>query len=327
MTRVLYSLMLLLTSVTCALPVDAGCQLTSGNHNVYFGNTSTLSIAQTRQTTQVSDAGLWCSGAFLSILGFGNQIEARASSLHQGRLVKDGGQDALPYTVYADPHHDREIDWQKPFNYFDANLLDLLGLLGGNAHAIPMFMRTQSGNVNLSPGHYTDQITVQWRWNICDGIGLLGICIGRDRGSSTSIINLQLDIAPDCVITAPNIEFGAAPLVGGFNPVTQTLSVRCSKGTAYSVGLSDGLNANGAQRRMRAGTAFLAYELYKGVNGEERWGRYGSERRSSNSAELMPAQLDGLTAQGFVFHAEVLRAQDTPPPGRYQDSVVVDVAF
>ena len=63
-------------------------------------------------------------------------------------------------------------------------------------------------------------------------------------GLGTVELTVNLTVANDCLITAPNIAFGSAPVVSAFVPVTsQTINLACTKGSAYTVGLDDGERA------------------------------------------------------------------------------------
>ena len=97
----------------------------------------------------------------------------------------------------------------------------------------------------------------------------------------------------------------------------------CSKGSTYTVGLSNGSYVNGTQRQMASGANRLSYEIYKGTS-SNRWGPSGTDRYSSASATSVST--DGVT-RGYNYTARILTTQTTPPAGNYTDSVVVDVSF
>ncbi len=69
-----------------------------------------------------------------------------------------------------------------------------------------------------------------------------------------------MTVSNDCVITAPNISFGSAPVISAFATVTgQTINLACTKGSAYTVGLSDGQHpvSAGGRRQMISGSNYL----------------------------------------------------------------------
>ncbi|MGO3670036.1 MAG: Csu type fimbrial protein [Vreelandella alkaliphila] len=315
---------LILLALVTISPNAWACTI-SPSVNATFGNVSSFAIGSTPQTTSAQpNAGAVCRGAFLGLAIVSSQwIRATLSSVNQGQLVNAASSDAIPYRIFALASQNEEIFLNTTYNYFNSVLIDLLGLVGSQNVAIPMEFRTQP-TANISAGTYTDTLTVNWNWRICNA-GLF-ICLSFRTGSGTSSINLSLTVTPDCSIQSPDVDFGSAPLVAGFNPVTRTIDITCTKGSDYSVGLSDGQHAAGNIRRMENSGQYLDYQLYKGVTGNNRWGNGGSERRASSTADTNPGTPSGIP-QGFTYRAEILPGQNTPPPGTYTDMIVVDVIF
>lgn len=302
------------------------CSLSASSPIANFGNISSFAIAESAQQTSAQPgAGVSCDGSLLGLIVIGDEVNATVSSSNGGGMVSSGG-DRIGYDIFADAARQEQLQLGTAYNYYNNYLLGLLGILGGTAADMPMYFRTRPDTVgNIAAGTYSDTLTISWNWRVCSGIGILGVCIGRDTGSGISMVTLALEVTPDCAINAPDLDFGSAPLVGSFSPTTRTITIRCTKGESYSVGLSDGGNAQGVQRRMQAGGNYLTYELYKGAGGNQRWGSQGAERRPSSGAEVNPGAADGMNEQGFVVRGEVDPNQPTPPAGTYTDMVVVDV--
>lgn len=321
------SLLLLLVVAFGATSARA-CDVVAPNPLASFGSASSLTVAgSVQQTSAQPNAGVECSAPLLSVLG-SDYVNVTISSANGGELMAPTG-DTIDYDIFADPGGQVPLTLGTTYDYYNATLLDLLGLLGSNGPIeLPMYYRTLPGSAgNVAAGLYTDTLTVNWNWSVCEGLGIGGICLGRDNGSGTSTITLQLEVLPDCVVDAPDLDFGSAPLMAGFSPVTRTLSVRCTKGQAYSVGLGDGQHAASGQRRMASSGEYLRYELFKGASGLSRWGSQGAERRDSTQADSAPGNHDGVTAQGFIYRGIIDENQPTPSAGVYTDSVVVEVAF
>jgi spore coat protein U-like protein len=140
-------------------------------------------------------------------------------------------------------------------------------------------------------------------------------------------INIELRVENDCVITAPDLDFGSSPLAGSFNSVIRAIMIRCSAGAAYSVGLDDGDHAAGGVRRMANGAHHLQYEIYKSLSLSDRWGAVGGARRGSDTADVGAGVYNSVTTQMFGYRAQILPGQVTPPPGTYSDTIRIDVDF
>lgn len=134
-------------------------------------------------------------------------------------------------------------------------------------------------------------------------------------------------MANDCEMNTPPLDFGTAPLAGVFDPATQTIQIRCSRGASYDVGLSDGNHFDGGTRRMRRGASndYLEYELFQTATAPDRWGSNPGQRRSSTEADINPGVHDGSNWQGFNFRGVINPDQPTPPSGTYTDNIVVEV--
>lgn len=314
------------------------CSVSHPNSQADFGTWSSIELESiTPVTTAQPSAGITCDGAFVGVGGGllfdTDYIHATVTGVNTlsgfFHLVHTNG-DSVPYRIFADPNFQHEIAPGTTYNYSNAYLLELLGLLGtGNSAELPMSFRleNQSG-VNLEPGVYSDTLTIAWDWRRCSGVDVLGLlCVLYSEGSATTTIQVLMTVEADCIIDAANANFGSAPLVGAFDSVTQTINIRCSKTQSYSVGLSRGLHDIGGVRRLRNGEHYLLYDIFKGPAGTEPWTELGVERRSSSSAEINPAELDGVVSQGFIYRAVIRPEQATPPPGVYTDTIIVDVAF
>ena len=298
-----------------------------GTTPVAFGTLSSIAVRTTAQSSSTLNAGLSCTGSLLSLLTSNDHFWATVTSLQSGLVGPTG--DVIAYTLYANNSTSYPITRGTPYDFARNGIIDALGLLNGTTpKTVPLYLRTTIGS-NVAAGVYTETLSILWSWNYCSGIGLGDLCLGRDISNGTATLTVNLTVANDCTITAPNIAFGSAPVVSAFTPVTgQTINLMCTKGSAYTVGLSDGQNAisvNG-RRRMISGSNYLAYDIFKSA-GTTRWGSVGIARRASSDAEVNPGNGLGTGSQIFNYNAKIYTDQPTPPAGTYLDNVVLDVGF
>lgn len=306
----------------------AACSLPASSAS--FGSVSTF-VANTTISSVTTNANVNCgSGSAVSLLG-NNQITfqltgATNSNGTRGILKRSGdtGSDNVPVRLCTDSACASELTiGGTPFVYGSQTLINLAGLLGSLNFAIPVYLRTVPGQV-VAAGTYQVTLNMAVTYHICTSIAIGGLCLSEQNGSGVIPINLTAILTNDCTtITSPNISFGSAPLVGSFSAVTQTINVLCSKGSTYTVGLSNGSYPVGSVRNMASGANSLSYEIYKGSS-SNRWGSAGTERWSSTISSAVSA--DGLT-RGYNYTARILTSQSTPPAGNYSDSVVVDLSF
>jgi len=103
------------------------------------------------------------------------------------------------------------------------------------------------------------------------------------QAAETTTFDVKLVITESCDITAAaatDVDFGTEVRSSLQDDATGTLTVNCSSGTPYAIGLSDGGNALSGQRRMYAGaTDYVPYELYREAGRSSRWGNTGVSDR------------------------------------------------
>ncbi|MFZ5935255.1 MULTISPECIES: Csu type fimbrial protein [Pseudomonas] len=290
-----------------------------------FGTVNSTLVRTTVQSASSTNAGLQCTGSLLSLLSSTDHFYATITPATGGLVGPTG--DVIPYTLYADNSTSYPITRGVAFDFARNGILDLLGLLNGTTpKSVPLYMRTQVGS-NVAAGLYQETLTIAWSWNYCSGIGVGSICLGRDIGSGSQTLSVSLTVSNDCQITTPNISFGSAPVVAGFGTVSQSVSLSCTKGSAYTVGLNDGENVSGGRRRMKSTAGnYLAYDIFKSA-GTVRWGSLTTARRSSSDADVNPGNGTGTGSQVFNYNAKVYTDQATPPAASYLDNVILDVQF
>lgn len=290
-----------------------------------FGTINSTLVRTTIQSASSTNAGLQCTGSLLSLLSASDHFYATITSSTSGLVGPTG--DVIAYTLYADNSTSYPITRGVAFDFARNGILDLLGLLNGTTpKAVPLYMKTQVGS-NVAAGLYQETLTIAWSWNYCSGIGVGGLCLGRDIGSGTQTMTVNLTVSNDCQITTPSISFGSAPVVAGFGTVSQSVSLSCTKGSAYTVGLNDGENVSGGRRRMKSSAGnYLAYDIFKSA-GTVRWGSLTTARRASSDADVNPGNGTGTGSQVFNYNAKVYTDQATPPAASYIDNVILDVQF
>ncbi|MFK3818607.1 spore coat protein U domain-containing protein [Pseudomonas sp. NPDC089407] len=291
---------------------------------VLFGSLNSTQVRTTVQTASTTNGGLQCNGTVLSVLSTTDSFKLTVLPATGG--LKGPTGDVIPYTLYADATTNYPVTRNVAFEFGRTGILDLLGLLGGTPKTVPLYIRTQVGS-NVAAGLYQETLSLSWAWNYCEGIAIGGLCIGRDVGAGTQNLTVSLTVTNDCQITTPNISFGSAPVVAAFATVSQSLSVSCTKGSNYTVGLDDGLNVASGRRRMKSpANNYLAYDIFKSA-GTVRWGASGAARRASSDADVNPGAGTGTGSQVFNYNAKVYTDQATPPAASYTDSVILDVQF
>lgn len=328
----------LMRLICCCMTIMAGIvtgadamACTTTTTHVNLGSHSSYSVASTPKDGSGS-AGLSCNVTLGLLSTHYIAVQVDASTF---MLTGPTGQ-TVPYTA--------SLTANGPAlgigNFQNLSSTTLLSLFSGTNNSIPIYLRTHATS-GLSAGTYNGYMDLRWYYSVCN----LGVVACLSYANSTGLerpllgtpsnwgsgnpvrINIELTIEKDCIITAPDANFGSAPLASSFDPISRTILIRCSADAAYTVGLNDGNHPDNGARRMRSGSNYLRYDIFKTDILGERWGAMGSARRSSGSANDNAGIYDSITEQGFRYTAAILPGQMTPPPGEYTDTILLDIAF
>lgn len=172
-----------------------------------------------------------------------------------------------------------------------------------------------AGNYNKSFSGANDSVVT-----IDSANGNAPASCGQTVTSVTFPFTVTANITNHCLINAVSgLNFGRLGLLSVAVYNTATLTTQCTNGTPYSIGLDNGLNANGAVRRMLGpNSELLTYELYRDSNRTLRWG-------STVNTDTLSVTGNGTTQVTTVYG--LVPAQSTPPPGMYTDTVTVSVTY
>lgn len=150
----------------------------------------------------------------------------------------------------------------------------------------------------------------------------LAPCTAYAAGSDTDSFEVTATVLASCDVTADDLEFGDYDPIAAANLDAETaLSVTCTNGTSYHVGMSvgSGAGASMATRRMTKtdGPQTLSYVLYQDSQRSVLWGNTGGDRMSATG--------DGTPDLIHVYGRVPM--QQAAPAGDYTDTIVVTVSW
>lgn len=153
-------------------------------------------------------------------------------------------------------------------------------------------------------------------------LAVLAPCAAFAAGSDTDSFQVTATVLASCDVTASDLAFGNYDPVAAANLDAETaLSVTCTNGTPYNVGMSlgNGAGASMATRRMTksGGTQTLGYVLYQDSNRSVLFGNTGTDRLAGTG---------NGTANTVHLYGRV-PMQQAAPAGSYTDTIVVTVSW
>ena len=144
-------------------------------------------------------------------------------------------------------------------------------------------------------------------------------------GSGGAVVYMPFTVSgqidPEChVVAATDMDFGNVPgVISSPVQATSAISLTCRRGTAWQIGLSDGMNPGAGQRRMVNGSGHhVQYELYRDAAMTQRWGHTENVDRLVGSGTG--------SSQSVNVYGKIPGSQSVPV-GAYTDRVTVTVTY
>ena len=157
---------------------------------------------------------------------------------------------------------------------------------------------------------------------------LLGVAGGASAANpATTTFTVSATVLKNCTVSATNLTFGNYTPTGGAVAANSTVSVSCTKSTAFTVALNKGTTSGGtvAQRLLSDGSGdTLQYNLYTTAAFATVWGdgTGSSVTQAGTGAGMGTPQV--LTAYGQLPDSA---ANQAVPPNPYSDTITVSVAY
>lgn len=140
--------------------------------------------------------------------------------------------------------------------------------------------------------------------------------------TATTQFNVQITINAECQInSAADLDFGSAGVVDTAVEASSDITVQCTNGTTYDIGLNEGQGAGATvATRFMTGpdSETVTYSLYTEASHTDVWGNtVGTDTVSGTGTG---------SEQVYTVFGQV-PGQDAPSPGTYTDVVTVTVTY
>jgi spore coat protein U-like protein len=147
-------------------------------------------------------------------------------------------------------------------------------------------------------------------------------------GTATNNLAVSATVLGSCTV-----DPGAAIAFGNYDPTSGTpddasgtITVQCTQGSSYWIGLGNGGNHDGSTRRMAGGTGeFLAYELYRSAADRD------ANAVWDNTNGGLPNSIANVVAAGAQPYTHDVYGRipvgQAVSTGNYSDTVLITVTF
>src|SRR5690606_9450131 len=154
---------------------------------------------------------------------------------------------------------------------------------GTSTGTLTAYGRIPPNQTAVTPGAYVDNFsaghtTLDYRYREGNGSAPADCRTGGSGGASGGSFSFAARATVPAVCTVTTASTMAFPtpadLLATNIDQTSAIGLTCTNGASWQIGLGNGANASGTQRRMRLGATgdYVRYELYRDAARTQRWG-------------------------------------------------------
>jgi spore coat protein U-like protein len=139
--------------------------------------------------------------------------------------------------------------------------------------------------------------------------------------TASATFRVQLTLTSSCVInSASTLNFGSNGVLTANVNSTSTVSMQCTSGTPYNIGLNAGTGSGAtvAVRKMTNGASTINYSIYRDGGRTIVWG-------NTVGTDTVAATGNGA-AQSYTLYGQV-PPQTAPAPAVYTDTITVTITY
>lgn len=157
-------------------------------------------------------------------------------------------------------------------------------------------------------------------------IAALGMVNVAWAGTDTANLDITINIQPACTLDSVD-AVSASHATGAVGAQSQSgnVKVTCNTGQAYTIAMGAGSNTAATQRRVKSGTNYVNYDLFRS-GGATAWGTAGTTADNSMESSADWNSTGTGSQQTFGYQVGYTLA-GTEAAGTYTDTVLVTVEF
>ena len=155
---------------------------------------------------------------------------------------------------------------------------------------------------------------------------LLALAGAAQAATKTASFDVSATVAANCLINAGNMNLGTFDGTNNLDTATSTISVRCTSGLRYDIGLSQGLYGNFTNRRLKiTGTDLdtLVYNLYTDAARTIVW------NETTNVVGGFGAGMSNGSAIPVTVYGKLLASENDGlgKAGTYEDTITATITY
>ena len=233
------------------------------------------------------------------------------------------GTTTLNYNLYQDAGHTAvwgSYVWAWPPR---PPSIDIdLNKSGSGSGTATIYGRIFSEQTTVPPGVYVSAFSgghtlISYDYAPSNNCSKIGSSNGKQVPFTVSATNQA-----SCTVSATDLNFGSTGSLSSVVDSTNSISIKCTNGTAYTVSLSGGLSGamNPTLRHMTStlNSEYVTYGIYRDASRTQEWG----STLGTNTASAIGIGVE----QNFLGYGRV-PVQTTPSAQSYTDTIIVTVTY
>jgi spore coat protein U-like protein len=228
------------------------------------------------------------------------------------------GANTLNYQIYQNSSYTTR--WGDRADGFVVTVFVSTNSSGAASGSATMYAQVLAGQATLPAGSYSQTIPGSANNELAAADGTTTPCTSITTNRTRISFTITATISNFCTISATNLNFGTVANLSTSVAGTSSITLQCTNGDAYSVGLNagSGSGATIASRLMTYGPYTVTYSLYQNSSHSAVWGTTIGTNTVSGTGS---GGNQTLTVYGLV------PAQTAPAAGTYNDTVVATVTY
>jgi spore coat protein U-like protein len=283
--------------------------------NLAFGDVTSAILANQASTT-TGTISYSCTGATAnSTLTVCVALDTYNSSNTRSMT---SGSNTLTYQIYSNSGY--TTAWGDASNGGIVTVQLPTNSSGAASGSSTVYAEILTGQTTAPTGSYSETLPGGTNNSLTDKNGTASSCTTITRNRQDITFTATATISNACNVSATNLNFGSVGSLSSSVSGTSTITVQCTNGDSYNIGLNAGTGggATVASRLMTFGSYTITYSLYQNRAHTTVW---GNTIGTNTVSETGTGNNQSITVYGLV------PVQTAPAAGTFIDTVVATVTY
>ena len=225
----------------------------------------------------------------------------------------------LKYDLFYDPALTQRINTQANLSTLKCTYKTFNVNENKKVFDLPIYGHVYAGQ-NVRAANYDNnnntQVTLLYAFSQDKQPSTEDVLASQSSNQSNSL-NVTSNYENSCnLISASDLNFGQINDLSQAVTSSTTVALSCPLNTSWKVNLDQGMNYDGATRRMRKGADYIAYELYRDAQYSQLWNNSGASQGTGNNG-----------TQTINIYGKAGPSLTAVPAGEYQDTITVTLTY